>query len=116
MTRAFLCNRRHSERLTFTHGGLGYTATVSHFSDGRPAEVFLDAGKPGSAIQHIARDLGVVTSIALQYGATANELAHALTRLDDGAPAGPLGELRCAKYRTDGHHFGSPASRRPSSK
>lgn len=93
MTREVLPNRRRSEILSFEHDGHRFTATVGGFDDGRPAEVFLSAGKAGTAIEAMARDLAVITSIALQHGAPVETLRHAMTRLDDGAAAGPMGKL-----------------------
>jgi hypothetical protein len=106
--RTRLPNRRESETVRLELGGLRYFATVSRVTDGRLAEIFLDVGKPGSAIQHLARDLAVTASIALQYGAPASELRHALTRLDDGAAAGPLGALLDI-VAPDGHSAGERA-------
>lgn len=88
-----LPNRRPSEIVSFVHDGIRCHGGVSEFGDGRPAEVFLDAGKPGSAVQAASRDAAVVASIALQHGASSEEIRGALTRLDDGAAAGPLGAL-----------------------
>jgi ribonucleoside-diphosphate reductase alpha chain len=42
-----LPDRRHSETFNLEIGGLHYVATVSWFADGRPGEVFLNAGWQG---------------------------------------------------------------------
>ena len=91
--RETLPNRRPSRTFEFEHGGHRFTATVGLGTDGKPAEVFLSAGKAGTGIEHAARDLAVVTSLALQHGTPLATLRHALTRLDDGSAAGPLGRL-----------------------
>lgn len=91
-TRELLPNRRPSETFAFTHDGFTYTATVSRFHDGRPAELFLTTGKPGTAVETVARDAAVAVSLALQHGAPLATLALAMTRLDDGSAAGPLGK------------------------
>jgi len=93
MSRMLLPNRRDSETFSFEHVGIAYTATVSRFGDGRPAEVFLSAGKPGTAVETACRDGAVAISIALQHGAPLDTLRHAVTRLDDGQAAGPVGRL-----------------------
>jgi ribonucleoside-diphosphate reductase alpha chain len=94
--RAQLPNRRPSQTIRFEHDNhryyvtLGY-ATPEEFLTNTPLEVFLDAGQPGSALQHVTRDAAVVLSIALQFGAPISVLRQAMTRLDNGAPAGPIG-------------------------
>jgi hypothetical protein len=91
-----LPNRRLSQVHSFVHDGQKYHGSVSYFIDGegpRAAEVFLDASKPGSAMQAIARDAAVTASLALQHGTPIGTLRDALTRDDDGQPAGPLGRL-----------------------
>lgn len=95
MTRAALPNRRHAERFPFYHdgqrcyGSLGY----GNINDASPSEIFLDAGKPGSGLNAMARDFAVVVSIALQYGVPLEVMRNAITRLDDGIAAGPGGML-----------------------
>ena len=91
--RQALPNRRPAETSAFVHDGIRYTATVGHFGNGRPAEVFLGTGKPGTALDAMARDLAVITSIALQHSAPVETLRRAMTRLDDGQAAGPMGRL-----------------------
>ena len=95
MRRERLPNRRFSEVISFVHGGQKYHGSVSYFGDGvaLPAEVFLDASKPGSAMQAMARDAAVTASLALQHGTPLETLRDALTRDDAGEPAGPLGRL-----------------------
>ena len=93
MTRETLPCRRPSETVKFQHGGLRHYGTVSHYDDGRVAEIFLDTGKIGSAYQAMARDLAVAASLALQHGCPPETLLHALTRDDKGHAAGPLGKL-----------------------
>ena len=89
-TRARLPNRRGSETVSFDHEGIAYRATISRVN-GAIAELFLDAGKPGTGINIAARDLAVAASLAFQYGCPAAVLADALDKLPNGQPAGPLG-------------------------
>ncbi len=78
---------------SFEHGGFRYVAGVGRFNDGRLAEIFLYSDKSGTTIETHARDAAIVASIALQHGATADELRHALTRNGDGSASGALGAL-----------------------
>lgn len=93
MTRASLANRRISEIFSFRHNGVPFTGQVSYGAEGEPIEVFLDGGRIGSAIQAVARDTAVAASLALQHGTPIDMLRRALTRNDDGSPAGALGAL-----------------------
>lgn len=87
-------NRRASEIITFPHGGITYTGSVSYREDnGLACEVFLDGGKAGTAVQSVARDSAVAVSLALQYGAPVAVIRAALTRNEDGTPSGPLGAM-----------------------
>jgi hypothetical protein len=63
-----LPNRRESETFELRAAGLDYSATVSRFTDGRVAEIFLSNHKHGSSADTAARDSAVVCSLALQYG------------------------------------------------
>lgn len=97
--RAPLPNRRQSFTVPFRHGPVKYFGTWSCFGDqrrpdlARPAEVFLQGGKNGSDVQALARDAAVAVSLALQFGAPLKTLREAMTRNDDGLPAGPMGRL-----------------------
>jgi hypothetical protein len=91
MTRRRLPNRRSSETFALRWAGMDFTATISRFSDGTLAEIFLSNGKIDSTADTIARDSGVLASIALQYGASIEILRKTLLRDAHGAPSGPLG-------------------------
>jgi hypothetical protein len=82
-----LPDRRAAEFVEFEHGGRHWTATIGRFKDGRLAEVFLHAGKD-SPLLNLAQDAAIIASIALQFGAPANVVAHALA----GRDAGPLAQ------------------------
>jgi hypothetical protein len=86
-----LPNRRASEQIDFACNSFWYVATVSRFSDGRLAEIFISKGKCGSDSDVAARDSAVVCSIALQYGVPPGVIRHALVRDSWGRPSGPLG-------------------------
>lgn len=75
------------------HEGARYQCSFSRFSDGRLAEIFIHAGKVGTSLNVMARDLAVVTSLALQYGVPPAELRAALEQEMDGTQRGPLGMI-----------------------
>jgi hypothetical protein len=94
-----LPNRRPSIVFEIELHGLHYTASVSHFTDGRPAEIFLQNHKPGSQSDANARDSAVAASLALQFGCPLEVLRRAVLRDPRGAPSTPLG---CALDRLAG--------------
>jgi hypothetical protein len=83
--------RRVSEQIAFACCGFKFIATVSHFPDGRPAEIFLTNEKCGSDSEVSARDAAVIAPIALQHGVPVEVLCKALMRDSQGQPSGPLG-------------------------
>jgi ribonucleoside-diphosphate reductase alpha chain len=85
-----LPDRRDHELLDFEHVGIRYTAGVGRFEDGRPAEIFLDTAKHGTAVDTNARDAAVAASLLLQHGCSVEILSRALTRNADGSASGPL--------------------------
>lgn len=99
MMRRSLPDRRPSETLEFEHEGHRYRGSVSYDRSGQPLEVFLTTGKPGTGVETVSRDAAVAVSLALQHGTPLETLRKAITRLDDGRPAGPLGVLLDAVAR-----------------
>lgn len=91
MARQYLPNRRELETLSFEHEGVAFEASIGRFDDGSIGEIFLNAGKLGSAVHILAREAAVTMSIALQCGAPFGVLVSALPQLKDGSPAGPVG-------------------------
>ena len=67
IARERLPDRRASLSFSFECNGLNYTATVSFFPDGRPAEIFLSNAKAGSHSDAAAKDSAVVASIASNF-------------------------------------------------
>jgi ribonucleoside-diphosphate reductase alpha chain len=49
---------------------------VGLFEDGRPGELFLKMEKQGSAVSGLMDTIGVLTSLALQYGVPVEALAR----------------------------------------
>jgi hypothetical protein len=92
MTRRRLPDRRPCEHVDFEHNGVMGTVTVGfRLPDLTPAEIFLHAAKIGTAIEVEARDAGIAVSVALQHGASLDDLQHSLTKNDDGRPVSILG-------------------------
>jgi hypothetical protein len=89
--RCRLSNRRASETFSFTVAGLNYTATFSHFPDGRIGELFLSDHKSNSSADVAARDAAIAFSIAVQFGADPETIRKALCRDAQGRASGPLG-------------------------
>jgi len=89
--RETLPNRRPSESFSFDHEGVSFRATISRFPNGGIAELFLDAGKTGSAVNIMARDAAVVFSIARQCGTPLELIRAGLSKLADGSCAGAIG-------------------------
>jgi hypothetical protein len=75
--RRHLPNRRASETIGFELNGHTFTATISRFWDGKIGEIFLQNHKRGGAVDTAARDSAVTASIALQHGASVEELRRA---------------------------------------
>jgi hypothetical protein len=88
-----LPNRRPSETFDIESQGLKFTASISTFSDGTIAEVFLQNHKAGSMAGINASDAAVVCSIALQFGAPLEVIRKALMRDSQGRASGPLGTV-----------------------
>jgi hypothetical protein len=88
-----LPNRRAAEMIDFEHGGRRWTACISRFPDGRVGEIFLNTPKT-STIGDLAADAAIVASIALQFGAPAAVIRHALAGRDTGPLATALALLQ----------------------
>jgi hypothetical protein len=73
-----LPNRRASVTYNFEFEGHRYRATVSRFDDGRIGEIFLDAGKVGSALQHHASTSAILASLLLQHGVAPETIRQAV--------------------------------------
>ena len=79
MTRKRLPNRRAALRYPVEHDGQTYLATIGLDTNGKPAEIFLDASKPNSAIACHANDAAVLASLLLQHGVGADEIRHSVS-------------------------------------
>ena len=86
-----LPNRRANESFSFLCLNMRFTATISRFSDGAVAEIFLTNGKINSHADLMAHDAAVAASLALQRGTSLETLRRALLRDPHGVASGPLG-------------------------
>jgi ribonucleoside-diphosphate reductase alpha chain len=91
--RTRLPDRHSCELINFESMGMGFTAGVGRYPDGRIGELFIDNHKAGSAIGTLARDLAIAFSFAVQHGADAHAIRRALCRDSAGRALGPLGEI-----------------------
>jgi hypothetical protein len=91
-SRKRLPQRRLHNLVDFEHAGHRYTAGLGFFDTGELGEIFINvSGRSGSAVEAMARDAAILTSICLQHGASMETIRHALTRNTDGSASGPLG-------------------------
>jgi hypothetical protein len=92
--REHLPDRRGAEVVTFEHAKRRWTATFARHNDGRVAEVFIDAERV-DPIADLARESAILASLALQHGASLDELRHALAGRDVGPLAAALTAIEC---------------------
>lgn len=105
-----LSPRRQCLKYTFDHGSFRYHGTIGFDpKTATPSEIFLQAGKAGTEIESMGRDAAVLASIALQHGASIPTLQHALTRLENGQPAGPIAALLDRFMKDEGEGVSSKA-------
>jgi len=91
--RRALPQRRAAETFDLRFWNQLFTVTVGFYADGTPGEVFIDGCKTGNDIQSIARDAGVLLSLALQHGVSPETICHAITRGASEEPASILGAV-----------------------
>jgi hypothetical protein len=91
--RTRLPNWRASLSFDIEIAGLRYKATVSYFSDGSLAELFVSNHKAGNARDVAARDAGILVSLCFQHGCSVQTIARALSRNTDGSASGVIGAV-----------------------
>ena len=79
MTRQRLPDRRANEAYIFEHDGHRYRASAGRFPNGDLAELFIDADKFGSGLQHHASTSAILVSLALQHGVPPETIRHAVS-------------------------------------
>lgn len=87
-----LPNRRPAETFAFERDGARFEMTAGFYPDGRLGEIFLNADRANSLLDFLMSDAAILASIAMQYGASLDELRHALKRDSRGKPSSPIGE------------------------
>ena len=93
MIRRALPQRRAAETFDLQFWNQLFTVTIGFYADGTPGEVFIDGCKAGTDIELIARDAGVLLSLALQHGVPPKTIRHAVTRGVSEEPASILGAV-----------------------
>jgi len=93
MTRQLLPNRREARTFGLNWYGTDFTVSIGLFADGMPAECFVTGAKSGVEVQSLSRDGAILLSLALQYGAPLDVIAHSITRNPDGSPQSFIGAL-----------------------
>ena len=91
--RRVLPQRRVAETFDLRFWNQPFTVTVGFYADGTPGEVFIDSRKTGNDIESIARDAGVLLSLALQHGVSPETIRHAVIRGASEEPASILGAV-----------------------
>ncbi len=93
MPRERLPTRRQAETVDLWHGGRRYHLTVGEYPDGSPGEVFVHGATPGSDVDLLCDDIGVLVSRLLQHGDSPAALAAGIGRLGNGDPASIVGAI-----------------------
>ncbi|WP_420971510.1 hypothetical protein [Bradyrhizobium sp. B120] len=91
MSRERLPNRRPSETQEFERDGIRITLTVGYRPNGEVGEIFLNADRSDSMLDVLMSDAAIIASIALQYGVSIRQLAHAIKRDRFGIASSPIG-------------------------
>jgi len=77
-TRERLPDTRRSITHKFSVSGTEGYIIVGLYDDGRPGELFIKIAKQGSTLGGLTNAIGVLASVALQYGVPVGELARKL--------------------------------------
>jgi hypothetical protein len=87
--------RRIARTFELHHAGKAFTISVGYFDPdcSNPAEVFINGAKAGSDVEAMARDGAILISLALQFGASTEIMASAITRAQDGDPMTIVGAV-----------------------
>jgi hypothetical protein len=93
MTRRRLPNRRAHEAREIEFDGRRFSLGVGFDEAGALAEVFVTAPRAGSVYAALARDAGILLSLAVQSGADLDTIRRALTREADSSAASLLSAI-----------------------
>jgi ribonucleoside-diphosphate reductase alpha chain len=72
--------RGYTQKVKIGDDGQSLFMTVNSYADGRPAEMYLELGHEGSTLRAMTNLVGVMTSLALQYGAPIGDVVDRLAR------------------------------------
>jgi hypothetical protein len=86
-----LPDRRSAISTSFERDGARFEMTAGFYPDGRPGEIFLNADRANSLLDFLMSDAAILASIAMQYGASLDELRHAMKRDTRGEASSPIG-------------------------
>lgn len=89
--RSRLTNRRIRIGFDFEHRQTKFTGCAGFYGDLRMGELFLSCTKAGTDRDADARDSALLCSLLLQHGVSIETIRDALTKGNDGRPAGVLG-------------------------
>ena len=93
MPRKRLPDRRQIETVDLHYDGQRYHLSIGEYNDGSPGETFIHGARPGSDVDLLCDDIGVLISRLLQYGDNPASLASGVGRLGDGNPASIIGAI-----------------------
>lgn len=91
MSRERLPNRRPNETQEFDRDGIRIVLTVGYKPTGEVGEIFLNADRSDSMLDVLMSDAAIIASIALQYGVSLRQIAHAIKRDRFGIASSPIG-------------------------
>ena len=86
-----LPNRRAAISTSFIRDGATFEMTAGYYPDGRAGEIFLNADRANSLLDFLMSDAAILASFALQFGASLDDLRHAVKRDAAGNPQSPIG-------------------------
>lgn len=86
-----LPNRRRSETFEFERDGSTFRITVGYFPNNEVGEIFVNGDRAHSMLDVMISDSAILASLALQWGASLQEITHALKRDNQGRAASPIG-------------------------
>ena len=86
-------NRRETETIEVWWHNQRHHVSVGRFPNGKVGEIFIHGPKSGSDTDSLAYSIGTSLSIALQHGATVEELAKSVARGPRGGPACLVGAV-----------------------
>lgn len=91
MNRERLPDRRPNETQEFERDGIRIKMTIGYKADGTVGEIFLNADRYDSLLDVLMSDSAIIASLALQYGVSLRQIAHAIKRDKFGIASSPIG-------------------------